>query len=46
MFIEFLAKESGKQLAPIKRKTLMRRDVDVAIQNCVNLCFLDGAIDW
>lgn len=40
-----LAKESGKQLGSIKRKTLMRRDVDVAIQNCSNFCFLDGAID-
>lgn len=46
MFIEFLAKESGKQLATIKRKTLMKRDVDITIETCANLCFLDGALDW
>lgn len=45
MFIEFLAKEAGKQLSSIKRKTLMRRDVDIAIQTRSNLCFLDGVID-
>lgn len=45
MFLEFIAKESGKQMGSSKRKTVMRRDVDLAIENCGNLCFLDGALD-
>ncbi|CAH1155798.1 unnamed protein product [Phaedon cochleariae] len=44
MFIEFLAKEANKQLGSGKRKTIMKRDVDVAIDNNSCLCFLDGAL--
>lgn len=45
MFIEFLAKECGKQMATNKRKTMMKRDVDVAIESAPQLCFLDGALE-
>ncbi|KAJ8946898.1 hypothetical protein NQ318_008254 [Aromia moschata] len=45
MFIEFLAKEAVKQVGTRQRKTLMRKDVDNAIESCSPLCFLDGALD-
>lgn len=46
MFIEYMTKESGKQLAVIgKRKTVMRKDIDTVIHSTPQLCFLDGALD-
>ncbi|KAG5892353.1 hypothetical protein JTB14_011219 [Gonioctena quinquepunctata] len=45
MFIDFLAKEAGNQLATGKRKTVMKRDVDTAVGAIPNLCFLEGALD-
>ncbi|KAJ8961045.1 hypothetical protein NQ314_005974 [Rhamnusium bicolor] len=45
MFIEYLAKESGKHLGASKRKTVMKRDIDCAIESSSHLCFLDGALE-
>lgn len=45
MFIEYLTKETNKQMAGNKRKTVMKRDVDVAIESSPQLCFLDGALE-
>ncbi|XP_060530102.1 DNA polymerase epsilon subunit 4 [Cylas formicarius] len=45
MFIEFMSKEAAKQLTASKRKTIMKRDVDIAIENVPHLCFLDGALE-
>ncbi|KAL1494573.1 hypothetical protein ABEB36_010150 [Hypothenemus hampei] len=45
LFIEFLTKESIKHLAGNKRKTIMRRDVDLAVESASQLCFLDGALE-
>ncbi|CAG9770958.1 unnamed protein product [Ceutorhynchus assimilis] len=45
LFIEFLTKESYKQLAGQKRRTVMKRDIDVTVENIPQLCFLDGALE-
>lgn len=45
MFIEYLAREANRQLANNKRKTVVRRDVDVTIESIPQLCFLDGALE-
>ncbi|KAF7285858.1 hypothetical protein GWI33_009535 [Rhynchophorus ferrugineus] len=45
MFIEFLTKETYKQLMGNKRKTLTKRDVDATIEVIPQLCFLDGALE-
>ncbi|XP_072379184.1 DNA polymerase epsilon subunit 4-like [Diabrotica undecimpunctata] len=45
MFIEFLAEEANKQLSHGKRKTVLKRDVDIVIENNPSLCFLDGALE-
>ncbi|EFA12164.1 DNA polymerase epsilon subunit 4-like Protein [Tribolium castaneum] len=45
MFLEHLAKESGKFMGMGKRKTVQKRDVDAAIDNIPSLCFLDGALE-
>ncbi|XP_066141346.1 DNA polymerase epsilon subunit 4 isoform X1 [Euwallacea fornicatus] len=45
MFIEFMAKECRQQMPVNKRKTIMKRDVDLAIESIPQLCFLDGALE-
>ncbi|XP_028135207.1 DNA polymerase epsilon subunit 4 [Diabrotica virgifera virgifera] len=45
MFIEFMAEEASKQLSHGKRKTVLKRDVDIVIENNPSLCFLDGALE-
>lgn len=45
MFIEFLAVEAVKNIGTGKRKTLLKRDVETAIENIPSLCFLDGALE-
>ncbi|KAL3269973.1 hypothetical protein HHI36_009028 [Cryptolaemus montrouzieri] len=46
MFIEFLGKEAAKTTINTKRKTVMKRDVDSAIDQVSHLCFLEGALEW
>ncbi|CAG9862002.1 unnamed protein product [Phyllotreta striolata] len=45
MFIELLAIEAGKNVGKNKRKTVLKRDVEVAIENIPSMCFLDGALE-
>ncbi|XP_050310702.1 DNA polymerase epsilon subunit 4 [Anthonomus grandis grandis] len=45
MFIEYLAKETGKQLDVTKKKTITKHDVEVVIETLPQLCFLDGALE-
>ncbi|XP_030763866.1 DNA polymerase epsilon subunit 4 [Sitophilus oryzae] len=45
MFIEFLTKETNKQLTGNKRKTIMKKDVDATVESIPQLCFLDGALE-
>lgn len=45
LFIESLARESFSYTAKSKRKTVQKRDVDLAISNVDALMFLEGAMD-
>ncbi|XP_012261184.1 DNA polymerase epsilon subunit 4 [Athalia rosae] len=45
LFIESLAKESFKYTAQNKKKTVQKRDIDIAIENVDALVFLEGTLE-
>ncbi|XP_019878604.1 DNA polymerase epsilon subunit 4 [Aethina tumida] len=45
MFIEFMSKKAADQIVNTKRKTVLKRDVEVVVNNVPNLCFLDGTLE-
>ncbi|XP_015514360.1 DNA polymerase epsilon subunit 4 [Neodiprion pinetum] len=45
LFIDSLAKESYKYTAQNKKKTVQKRDVEIAIENVDGLVFLEGALE-
>jgi len=45
LFLEYLGREAAGQTRTLKRKTMLKRDVDAAIESVANLCFLEGAMD-
>lgn len=45
LFIESLAREAFSYTAKAKKKTVQKRDVDLAISNVDALMFLEGAMD-
>lgn len=46
LFIESLARESFVHTAQAKKKTVQKRDVDLAIANVDALVFLEGAMNF
>lgn len=46
LFIESLARESFVHTAQAKKKTVQKRDVDMAIANVDALVFLEGAMNF
>lgn len=46
LFIESLARESFVYTAQAKKKTIQKRDVDLAISNVDSLVFLEGAMNF
>lgn len=46
LFIESLARESFVHTAQAKKKTVQKRDVDLAIANVDALTFLEGAMNF
>lgn len=45
LFIESLAKESFVHTAQAKKKTVQKRDIDMAIASIDSLMFLDGTMN-
>lgn len=45
LFLEYIGRESAKHTQTAKRKTVLKRDVDAAIDSVPHLCFLDGALE-
>jgi histone H3/H4 len=45
LFIEFFSKEAYKITCQGTRKTVQRKDLDLAINSVDQLCFLDAALD-
>lgn len=46
LFIESLARESFTYTAQAKKKTIQKRDVELAISAVDSLTFLDGALNF
>lgn len=46
LFIESLAREAFVHTAQAKKKTIQKRDVDMAIGNVDALMFLEGAMNF
>ncbi|ESO09539.1 hypothetical protein HELRODRAFT_127849, partial [Helobdella robusta] len=45
LFIESLAEQAYENTAQAKRKTVYKRDIDLAIENIESLAFLEGVFD-
>lgn len=40
-----MSKKAADQIVNTKRKTVLKRDVEVVVNNVPNLCFLDGTLE-